>query len=1284
MQSDDLFLRKFCRQRPRPPLATVNFDSKRDGGVRARVLAGEWPPRRDGEGEDGESLTTPNRVSLNLRSVGRGHIMQRSNSDVTLGDLDSSGKVGGKATRVVGEKAGAGAQGDSGVVLHREYGSLSSLERQTGLSGTQELSADDQGALSPNALRFKDPFLLLGLHATPPEPDGFFRALSAPTGETPKPAKPPKPEGLSKKAKPSPPQIPQPGPYDNLGGGAWVRNFAHYDVQSILFDLLEAASNRDSIGRKKNITSGASAASTMRPLTQATPSSPSQGGGSGGGAVEDPDQCLLDEGDGNDNELLLSCPHFRNEMGGEERAGLGHTQGRGCLWLSLRNPNDAVSVLEEPRESHVQQQGKSNYFIEHADLGAHYYRKYFYMKDHQNFFGIDDRLGPVAISFRREEKEGSSGAQYNYRIIFRTTELKTLRGSILEESVPSAARHTTPRGLSPKRLLEFIIPELNLHCLRLASTSPKVRDTLLKLDEQGLNFQRKVGVMYCRAGQSSEEDMYNNESSGPAFEEFLDLLGERVKLKGWEKYRAQLDTKTDSTGIQSLYTRYQDYEVMFHVSTMLPYTANNTQQLLRKRHIGNDIVTIVFQEPGALPFTPKAIRSHFQHVFIIIQVEKSCSDHTYYRVAVTRSKDIPLFGPLFPKGARFPRSPAFRDFLLAKAVNAENAAEKAEKFRSMATRTRQEYLKDLAENYVTTTPIDSSTKFPLLSLGGKRKDKLKGAKGAELHSAGALVWAVRATSGNEEENGGQKLPCLLGVSAESVVLIERYTRRVVFNCCCRDVIGWKALTDSRACLDIFYERGEAVSISVMDSQAEEIREMVQRLELVTRGCEAREVTPLRDGVGQPGFLMSEEGFVTDLQRFGYAESGGLQLGARVVRLCGHALVHLGPEERARLLRTAHKIHITVIPPDENGKPRRSFSELYQKAIQDAERKPGEGQSGEAWVLDEREEEEEEMEEEEREQGEGKEAETMEGPAEGGEAEDRPSEMGQGEEDKGDQGSLFSTPSLPILRATSLHDHPPNQTMEAISHSQLTRSYSLEYSRDICGGHVYDNVGVKMEHHIYDNPEELRDATPDLILAVRSKVPLDEEQFVGAELGEERTLASDPSLSSTRLSCLDRTERNSRALSLHNSITKILSENTDSSEEEWQSIADLATACRSILEALSQEDRKAGDGTQGADSLTDGKLKDMKDSDSPGHLEEKVSQLEDMLKRLQDDLQKPWWSDRRVLLCAAPWQEKEDKAVLQAEVQSLRQNNQRLQEESQSTVSRLIKVTELLCNVNKPC
>ncbi|XP_036380178.1 signal-induced proliferation-associated 1-like protein 2 [Megalops cyprinoides] len=1249
MQSDDLFVRKFRRQSPRPPLAAVGFDPMREQGVR------EWPPRRDGE-EDGAESLTPSRAGLKLRPVGRSHIMQRSNSDVTLGDVDSSGKGLGNAAWAGGQRVGLGGKagpGDSGVALRREYGSLSSLEKQM---QPQAPISEDQAPLSPAALRFKDPFLLLGLPAEEPNPDNFFRTLSMPAGDSPKMARLPKPELPNKKAKLNHAQLSQPGCCDGAGAGALVRNLAHYDVQSMLFNLMEAASNRDSIGRKKNITSGASAASQGP-----QPASPSQAGTRGAG-TEEPEQSplLLDEGDGKDTDMLLSCPHFRNETGGEERPGLGQTRGPGGVLLSLQSPNDAVSVLEEPRES--KQQGKSNYYIEFADLGAQYYRKYFYKNEHQNFFGIDDRFGPLAVSFRREEKEGCSGAQYNYRIIFRTTELRTLRGSLLEESVPSAARHTTPRGISPRKLLEFVMPELNLHCLRLASNSPKVRDTLLKLDEQGLNFQRKVGVMYCRAGQSSEEDMYNNESAGPAFDEFLDLLGDRVRLLGFDKYRAQLDNKTDSTGTHSLYTRYQDYEIMFHVSTMLPYTANNTQQLLRKRHIGNDIVTIVFQEPGALPFTPKVIRSHFQHVFIVVQVHHPCTDHTYYRVAVTRSMDIPLFGPLFPKGARFPRSPAFRDFLLAKAVNAENAAEKSEKFRSMATRTRQEYLKDLAKNYVTTTPIESSTKFQLPSLGGKRKDKLKGTKGAELHSAGALVWAVTATG---DGAGEQKLPCLLAISAESVVLIERCSRKVVFNCCCRDVIGWKAGLDGGTrggpSLDVFYERGQSVSVSMPDGQADDIREIVQRLELETRGCEAREVTPLRNGVGQPGFLLSEEGFVVELQPFGYAESGGLQLWARVVRLCGQPLVSLDLNERANLMRTAPRIHLTVIPPDENGKPRRSYSELYQRAIQDVECKAGEGPPGEAWVIDEREEEREA--ERERKQGEeSKEAE--------------PVGNGKTRSGEGCDGSLLSPSKVPLLRAASLQDSTPAQPPKFAP--SLTRCYSLEKHppcQDSCDGHVYDNIWVSADRHVYENVGELRNATPDLILAVNPRIPLEEEeeelqkQFAGVELSEEQPSASDSSQHGTQPECVDSVDRSSRALSLQKSISKILSETPEPTEEEWQSIAALDAACRSILAALSREDLKSGGGPEASSDCSSTMEKaDFKESDSSIHLEEKVSQLESMLKKLQDDLQK----------------EKQDKELLQAEVQSLRQNNQRLQEESQSTVARLIKVTELLCNVNKPC
>ena len=82
-----------------------------------------------------------------------------------------------------------------------------------------------------------------------------------------------------------------------------------------------------------------------------------------------------------------------------------------------------------------------------------------------------------------------------------------------------------------------------------------------------------------------------------------------------------------------------------------------------------------------------------------------------FSIAVTRSKNVPMFGPPIPASALFSKNSAFTKFLLTKIINAENAAHRSDKFVSMATRTRQEYLKDLATNYATQTTIDSGSKF---------------------------------------------------------------------------------------------------------------------------------------------------------------------------------------------------------------------------------------------------------------------------------------------------------------------------------------------------------------------------------------------------------------------------------------------------------------------------------------------------------------------------------------------------------------------------------------------
>uniref|UniRef100_A0AAR2IUN7 Signal induced proliferation associated 1 like 2 n=1 Tax=Pygocentrus nattereri TaxID=42514 RepID=A0AAR2IUN7_PYGNA len=958
-------------------------------GVRARVS--DWPQRKDSShgsppiydslmsnfqnrifSQDTDDVINQNQESPNKTSFleakygllnqssskGFHPLQKRSNSDITISDID------------VEDVDQTAINPNTGASLHRDYGSTSSVDRQglpsegffttsrTHPPGNSEqpsappphgfpeyLQYDTispslqtaaqiaQGVCIPNSSDYVDNSLFYSQERE----RSFLQRQKSEKGETSVFHK-------LKTMKSEPKYLTERDDCSRHGCTlSFQRCFAHYDVQSVLFNV----TNRSNLACRKNITTGASAASKPHMIRAGDsieslpvyPESPL-------GNCEDLGQkaCTdLDEGDGKSNNMVLSCPYFRNELGGEGEWKLGlirtnsitySSGGENCTvesTLSSHCTNAGVSVLEflhDDYSSHenyaVPRDYIKRYVIEHIDMGAYYYYKFFYNKGHQNYFGLDENLGPVAVSVRRERlEESKEGVQYNYRVIFRNSELTTLRGSILEDAVPSTAKHGSARGLPLKDVLEYVVPDLNIQCLRLAINSPKVSEQLLKLDQQGLGYQHKVGILYCRAGQSTEEEMYNNESGSPALEEFLDLLGQRVRLKGFNKYRAQLDDKTDSTGTHSLYTVYKDYELMFHVSTMLPYTPNNRQQLLRKRHIGNDIVTLIFQEPGALPFSPKNICSHFQHVFIIVKVHNPCTEHVCYSVAVTRSKDVPAFGPSIPKGVMFPKSAVFRDFLLAKVINGENAAHKSEKFRAMATRTRQEYLKDLAENFASATPVDSSAaKFSFITLGAKRKERSRPRVNAQLHSTGAITWAVVAQDCRLSTDVG----CLLAISREFVVLIEESSKEVVFNCNCKEVIGWSSFSAAGR-VKLFYERGYCVVFSIQDGCAEEVREVTQRLEIVTRGCETVEMVLRRNALGQLGFHVNFEGVVADVEPFGFAWQAGLRPGSRLVEICKVTVATLSHEQMIELLRTSTNVSVVVVQPHEDGTPRRACSEL---------------------------------------------------------------------------------------------------------------------------------------------------------------------------------------------------------------------------------------------------------------------------------------------------------------------------------------------------------------------
>ncbi|NWV02795.1 SI1L3 protein, partial [Ptilonorhynchus violaceus] len=399
-------------------------------GVRAR--AAEWPPRSKDSGARDASSSRPFPVLQPppggvpafkaLHRLARRHskdvefqegwpsrlparpLRQRSSSEVTLSECDPE-----ETAEQRGCKTGSGAG------LFREYGSTSSIDAQ----GISEQSFFDM----LNEFRTKKPD---GRAATPErlgdagsypgtKPDarnGTRDELSSQSKDKPR-RRCPKgdAESIFKKLRSArndgepkeneePPRFPEPGK-------TWMcrKSFAHYDAQSILFEASAASLRRAAGSQRRNTTTGASAASAgSDPAFSSTED------------LNSKENLERDAGDNTSNELLLSCPHFRNEIGGgagERDVSFSKASGGSAGFAGVegvfreqvhagRPTNAGISVLEVPKEQQRNPERLKHYSVEHVDLGARYYRDYFHGKEHSNYFGVDDKLGPVAVSIRRE------------------------------------------------------------------------------------------------------------------------------------------------------------------------------------------------------------------------------------------------------------------------------------------------------------------------------------------------------------------------------------------------------------------------------------------------------------------------------------------------------------------------------------------------------------------------------------------------------------------------------------------------------------------------------------------------------------------------------------------------------------------------------------------------------------------------------------------------------------------------------------------------------------------
>lgn len=213
--------------------------------------------------------------------------------------------------------------------------------------------------------------------------------------------------------------------------------------------------------------------------------------------------------------------------------------------------------------------------------------------------------------------------------------------------------------------------------IRRVDPLPHLQDELLSYEYTQLVKTYKFGLLYCKDGQTDEADIYANSEVSAGFEEFLQFLGNRLPLRGWTGYKGGLDVKKDVSGTHAILSTLEENTAIFHVAPMIPLDKEPEQALLeRKRHIGNDVVVVIFKE-GSQQLDPSSWRSQFNHVFVIVTKDERKSmkedGKSYYKVEVAYKAQCPVALPVLADPPLFEKGKEFHRFLMSKLINAERS-----------------------------------------------------------------------------------------------------------------------------------------------------------------------------------------------------------------------------------------------------------------------------------------------------------------------------------------------------------------------------------------------------------------------------------------------------------------------------------------------------------------------------------------------------------------------------------------------------------------------------------
>ena len=228
---------------------------------------------------------------------------------------------------------------------------------------------------------------------------------------------------------------------------------------------------------------------------------------------------------------------------------------------------------------------------------------------------------------------------------------------------------------------------------------------------------------------------------------------------------------------------------------------------------------------------------------------------------------MPSFGPPLPKNPLFLKSREFRDFLLAKIVNADSVGNKIGIFTQIRMRTRKDALEDLVAKYSSKFTLDNcgnglanagtlAQKLHMFNFGSIKPRKIR-SKSLQMFNGsfidnvnsensdtlvqaqsklnGALFWNIDFV---EDFHYTVKEKSYLGISRQYVVVVDPEFKCVLFAIGCQAVIGWTVDEQANKFM-LYFDLGECVSFRLKSRC--ELNCVIRRLEYFTIGCKVKNI-----------------------------------------------------------------------------------------------------------------------------------------------------------------------------------------------------------------------------------------------------------------------------------------------------------------------------------------------------------------------------------------------------------------------------------------------------------